>query len=138
MCPPSPVGARTQIPRRLERYPRVAARSSWLDVREARSFGARLVGLAGLDALPSRLGLLLPATRSAHTLGMRFALDLVWLDRLGRVVRIDHGVPPARLRWCRRAAALLELADGQAREAGLAVGQRALAGRASARERRPQ
>ena len=138
MRPPHPVGARNDIPRRLQRYPRVAVRSSRLDVRAAGSFRARLMGLAGLRALPCGLGLLLPATRSAHTLGMRFALDLVWLDRLGRVVRIDHGVPPARLRFCRRAVALLELAGGQAGEAGLAVGEPALRPGLGPREPRRQ
>jgi uncharacterized membrane protein (UPF0127 family) len=106
----------------------VTARTARLEVREARGFGARLVGLAGLSALPAGLGLLLPATRSAHTLGMRFSLDLVWLDRAGGVVRIDRGIPPARLRSCPRAAALLELAGGQADEAGLTVGEPVLPG----------
>jgi uncharacterized protein len=99
-----------------------------LEVREARGFRARLVGLAGLSAPPSGLGLLLPGTRSAHTLGMRFDLDLVWLDRSGRVMRVDHRVGPARLRSCRRAAALLELPAGQAAEAELTVGAPVLAG----------
>lgn len=75
-----------------------------LEVREARGFGARLIGLAGLAAAPRGLGLLLPGTRSAHTFGMRFDLDVVWLDRSGGVVRVDHRVPPAWVRSCRRAA----------------------------------
>jgi uncharacterized membrane protein (UPF0127 family) len=84
------VSAPVDVPRRLRRCPRVTARPARLEVREARGFGARLVGLAGLTALPAGLGLLLRATRSAHTLGMRFSLDLVWLDRAGGVVRIDR------------------------------------------------
>ena len=61
---------------------------------------ARLLGLSGLRA-PPPCGLLLPRTRSVHTFGMRFALDLVWLDARGRVARIDLNVPPRRLRACR-------------------------------------
>ncbi|HEX2397009.1 MAG TPA: DUF192 domain-containing protein [Solirubrobacteraceae bacterium] len=118
------MGPQPDIPPRLCGYPRVRGRPSGLEVREARGLRARLVGLAGLDALPPRLGLLLPATRSAHTLGMRFCVDLVWLDGTGRVVHIDRRVPPARLRSCRRAAALLELAGGQADETGLEVDER--------------
>ncbi len=81
-------------------------------MRCARGPLARLLGLAGLRRLPADAGLLLPRTRSIHTLGMRFALDLVWLDRDGRVVRVDRAVPPRRVRSCRAARAVVELPAG--------------------------
>lgn len=90
-----------------------------LDGRVAATALARLRGLAGLPA-PHGVALLLPRTRSVHTFGMRFALDLVWLDDDGRVVRVDRAVPPRRLRGCRRARAVLETAPGAA--AGLTPG----------------
>ena len=74
----------------------------------ARTFRRRLVGLA-LRRHPPAHGLLLPRTRSVHTFGMRFALDLLWLDAAGRVVRIDRAVPPGRVRGCRRARAVVEV-----------------------------
>ena len=74
----------------------------------ARTFGERLVGLA-FRREPPASGLLLPRTRSVHTFGMRFALDLHWLDREGAVVRVDRAVPPRRLRTCLRARAVLEV-----------------------------
>jgi uncharacterized membrane protein (UPF0127 family) len=83
-----------------------------LRVYEARSFLARLRGLAGVDALPHGVGLYLPRTRSVHTFGMRFALDLLWLDADGAVVRVDRGVPPRRHRSCRRARSVIEIAGG--------------------------
>jgi uncharacterized protein len=66
------------------------------------------VGLAWRREPPAE-GLLLPRTRSVHTFGMRFALDLHWLDAAGAVVRVDRAVPPRRLRTCRCARAVLEL-----------------------------
>jgi len=75
---------------------------------------ARLRGLAGLRAIDTRLGLELPRTRSIHTLGMRFDLDLIWLDADGAVVRVDRGVPPGRLRSCRSARSVIEVAAGGA------------------------
>jgi uncharacterized membrane protein (UPF0127 family) len=83
-------------------------------VVEARSPRARTLGLAGLPELPAHVGLLLPNCRSIHTFGMRFALDLVWLDapRISRVVRIDRSVQPWRIRSCRAARSVLELAAG--------------------------
>lgn len=98
------------LPRRLERLPPVAvAALGGREVRLARDPLARLLGLVGLRALPADAGLLLPRTRSVHTFGMRCALDLVWLDRDGRVVRVDRGVRPRRLRACRAARAVVEL-----------------------------
>jgi uncharacterized membrane protein (UPF0127 family) len=84
-------------------------------VRVAASFTARLRGLA-LRREPPGYALLLLGTRSVHTFGMRFALDLVWLDAAGAVLRVDRAVPPRRVRLCRRAAAVLEVPS--ARRAG--------------------
>lgn len=97
------------LPRRLRRLPRVRSIAA-RDARLAATPRARLLGLAFLDAERiAGAALLLPRTRSIHTFGMRCALDLVWLDANGRVVRVDRRVPPRRLRGCRAARAVLEL-----------------------------
>jgi uncharacterized protein len=69
----------------------------------------RLIGLIGSLWLPAGVALEIPRCRSVHTFGMRFALDLVWLDGERRVVRIDRAVPPWRVRSCRQARSVLEL-----------------------------
>lgn len=98
------------LPRRLLRLPPVEVPAlPGRELRLARDPLARLLGLAGLRVLPPRAGLLLPRTRSVHTLGMRFALDLVWLDGDGDVVRVDRAVSPGRVRSCRAARAVVEL-----------------------------
>jgi uncharacterized protein len=74
----------------------------------ARSWQARLLGLAWLDELPSDCGLLIPGCRSVHTFGMRFALDVVFLGANGETLRVARAVPPRRVLWCRGAAAVLE------------------------------
>src|SRR6478735_11463480 len=68
-----------------------------LRVVEANTRRTRLLGLARLDDLPATLALHITPCRSVHTVGMRFALDLIWLDRDGRVVRVDLGVAPRRV-----------------------------------------
>ena len=78
-----------------------------MEILVARSRLARLLGLA-LRPRPPAHALLLPRCRSVHTFGMRFPLDLIWLDSDGRVVRVDEAVPPWRVRSCRGAAAVLE------------------------------
>lgn len=79
----------------------------------ASSRRARALGLAKLDALPGDHALLLASCRSVHTLGMRFALDLVWLDRSGRPIRLDREVAPRRLRTCVRARGVIEANAGE-------------------------
>jgi uncharacterized membrane protein (UPF0127 family) len=78
----------------------------------AASRRSRMLGLGKLAALPADHGLLLGPCRSVHTVTMRFALDLVWLDREGRPVRVDEDVAPRRMRTCLRARSVVETAAG--------------------------
>src|SRR3954451_11007052 len=103
------------LPSRLASLP-VRALACGLVVREAATRRARLVGLAWLPAPREPVALWLPRCRSVHTFGMRFALDLVWLDARGRVVRVDRDVGRRRVRFCRRAASVVELPVGQLQE----------------------
>jgi uncharacterized membrane protein (UPF0127 family) len=102
------------MPRRLRRLPTLPVRLDGMEVRVAATARARLLGLAGLRAGPP-CGLLLPRTRSVHTFGMRFPLDLVWLNAHGRTVRVDMAVPPRRLRRCAAACAVVELPSREER-----------------------
>jgi uncharacterized membrane protein (UPF0127 family) len=79
----------------------------------ARDRGARRRGLAGLESLDADTGLLIVHCPSVHTIGMRFACDLVWLDRHEQVVRIDAAVAPRRLRTCVRARSVIEVNAGR-------------------------
>ena len=75
-------------------------------MRTATTRAERLRGLAWSS---ERRALAIPRCRSVHTFGMRYALDLVWLDARGAVVRVDRAVPPRRVRWCRAARSVVEL-----------------------------
>jgi uncharacterized membrane protein (UPF0127 family) len=79
------------------------------DVPVASTWRARLLGLSHLDLEEAGPGLLIPRCRSVHTFGMRFALDLVFLDRAGRPCSVRRGVPACRLASDRGASAVLEL-----------------------------
>lgn len=95
-----------------------------LRVRVARSFGARLVGLLGRRALPADQALLLVPCNNVHTFFMRFAIDVVFLDREGVVLAIVPRLAPWRIAAARRAYACLELAAGGAARFELAAGRR--------------
>jgi uncharacterized membrane protein (UPF0127 family) len=97
---------------RLRRLPLV-----WVDgrrVRLASDRRARLAGLAFLDRHRAGAGLLIPACRSVHTFGMRFALDVAFLDCRGAVISRRPAVPPRRLVAHPCAAAVLEVPAGAA------------------------
>ena len=89
--------------------------SVWIGAAEcAVSLKDRLRGLLGRASLGPDAALLIERCGTVHTVGMRFALDLVFLDRAGRVLRVVRGVRPGRL-WVGggwRAARTLELEAG--------------------------
>lgn len=85
-----------------------------LRVARAATRRQRTLGLAGLDSMPPVSALHIPRCRSVHTFGMRFALDLIWLDQSGRTVRVDRDVAPRRLRTCLAARSVVEANAGEA------------------------
>jgi uncharacterized protein len=83
-------------------------------VIEAATGRSRRLGLARLDSLARDQALHIPRCSAVHTFTMRFGLDLIWLDRHGGVVRVDHDVAPNRMRICPRAKSVVETLAGEA------------------------
>ncbi|MCD0501643.1 DUF192 domain-containing protein [Bordetella petrii] len=54
--------------------------------------------------------LLLSPCWAVHTVGMRYSIDVAFIDRQGRVLRLARNLRPGRLAVCVRAAAVLEMA----------------------------
>ena len=86
---------------------------------------ARLRGLIGRSSFEFGEGLLLMGTQGVHTIGMRFAIDVLWLDEDGQVLHSIHAMEPFRFSpIIRKAAMVLELPAGVLRETGTQVGDR--------------
>jgi len=100
------------LPPRLARLPRHVLPSG-LVLLLAHGPMARLHGLIGCRPLPCGHALLLAPCSSVHTLGMRFALDLVWLDSRGAVLEVSGDVGPGRLAGQRGARAVVEAPAGE-------------------------
>lgn len=83
---------------------------------------ARRQGLTGLGGLPDTAALIVAPTQGIHTFGMRFPIDVVFVDRRGAVLKICPAVPPARVRLALRAFAAVELSAGRSSAVELAVG----------------
>jgi len=82
----------------------------------AGTFRSRLLGLAWRPRSQAGPGLLIPRCASVHTFGMRFELDVFFLDRAGRVIAVRRRVPPRRVLWRPGAAAVLEIPAGEGGE----------------------
>lgn len=89
------------------------------EVEVAETPRSRARGLIGTDCLPARGGLFLRPCRSVHTFGMRYPIDVAFLDHQGRVLRTVENLPPNRVTsvvW--RARGALELPAGKLKESG--------------------
>src|SRR5260370_799199 len=72
----------------------------------------RRKGLLGRSGLPAGQGLWIVPCESVHTFGMKFPIDLVYLDRKKKVKKVRSDVQPWRLSACLSAHSVLELASG--------------------------
>jgi uncharacterized protein len=72
----------------------------------------RRKGLLGCDSLPIGNALWIVPCESVHTYGMRFPIDVVYLDRKKRVRKLRRAMPPWRLSLCLFAHSVLELPAG--------------------------
>jgi uncharacterized membrane protein (UPF0127 family) len=88
----------------------------------AETMFARLRGLLGRNGLSSGEGMLLRPAASVHTAFMRFSIDVVFLDREDRVVKVAADLRPWRVVACRGARTVLELPAGEADRRGLRPG----------------
>ncbi|HYU60504.1 MAG TPA: DUF192 domain-containing protein [Solirubrobacterales bacterium] len=97
----------SRIPRRLRSLPRWTF--AGVEYPVATTLIARVLGLALLSRERAGPGLLIPRCRSVHTFGMRFALDVVFLDATGVPISYRPQVPPRRVLRQPGAAAVLEM-----------------------------
>lgn len=93
------------------------------NVRLADTPRSRRVGLLKNMTLDPGEGLWIFPTQAIHTFGMRFPIDVAFLDRGLRVKRVYHRLAPFRLTtlvWGARSA--LELTSGSLASTGTTVG----------------
>jgi hypothetical protein len=92
-----------------------------IDVAE--SSVSRIVGLLGKSGLAPATGLLIMPSQAVHSIGMRFPIDVLFLDRHWKVVHARPSMVPYRisgLHW--RARSVLELPVGVIAQSRTAAG----------------
>lgn len=89
----------------------------------ADTFRSRLLGLLARPPLQPGEGLLIRPCKSVHTWGMKYPIDVAFIDRDWRVVQAVHALVPWRgTSFFRRAEMALELPAGTLAATGLTAG----------------
>ena len=91
-------------------------------VRVADSSATRRRGLLDAETLEPGAGLWIVPCEAIHTFGMKVRLDVVFLDKNLKILKISPDVGPWRLSICLRAHSVLELAAGAAARSGTQPG----------------
>ena len=105
---------------RNARHEQVVART----VETAFDRKARNRGLLGRASLADESALVLAPCNSIHTFFMRFAIDVVFVDRDGHIRRARRTLKPWRIQVAFRAFAVVELASGALDRSDTRVGDR--------------
>jgi uncharacterized protein len=93
-----------------------------VEVAETRQ--ARRRGLLGRDGLHDGAALMLTPCFAVHTAFMRFAIDVVFVDRDGCVVRTVRRVQPWSIAIAWRARSVVELPAGRLESLAVEIGDR--------------
>lgn len=102
-----------------------ATRKTWLatKVRKADNFITRLVGLLKRKNLGPEEALWLMPSKGIHTIGMKFPIDVVFLNRANSVVGLVQGMAPCRLSSIHFTSySVLELPTGTIKKSRTEVG----------------
>ena len=93
-----------------------------IQVWHCESFLERAAGLIGQAPLANAMALRIERCRAIHTFGLRYAIDVVFTDRAGRVLRCVRSLPPRRFAVQAGAHAAWEMRAGLAMLLGLEAG----------------
>ena len=97
----------------------------FLEVKMADSFFTRLAGLMFQKKMPQGTGLLLAPCNSVHMCFMRFAIDVIYIDKEYKILKVVKNLKPwVGLSMCSKAWATLEMPAGEAERCGLEVGRK--------------
>jgi uncharacterized protein len=72
--------------------------------------------------MPAAQALIIAPCSAIHTFSMRFAIDVAFITKAGRIVKTRSRVQPQRMAVSFRAYAVIELADGTLQDSGTTTG----------------
>jgi len=83
---------------------------------------SRRRGLLGLAAMPAGQAMIIAPSNAIHTWSMQFAIDVAFITKGGRIVKIQSNLPPRRIAASFGAFAVIELASGTLEVCGTTTG----------------
>jgi uncharacterized membrane protein (UPF0127 family) len=92
-------------------------------VGKTTNFLERMCGLLGMQKLKVDEGLLIAPCSSVHTFGMRYTIDVLFLDKQMTIVKTVKSLKPWRMAASNIASMVLELADDSINKLQLKTGQ---------------
>ena len=95
-----------------------------LDVKKTDNTLERTRGLLNLPPLNKNQGLWISPCNSVHTFGMKYPLDIIYLDRKNKVKKIIKNLKPKRLSFSIFAKSVLEVKAGTANQLSLTTEHR--------------
>ena len=101
-------------------------------VEIAATRATRRKGLLGRGHLEEASALLLAPCTAVHTVGMQFAIDVVFVDRQGYAVKVVRDLRPWRIALAAKARAVIEMPAGTLRWGQVLPGDRLYLAPASA------
>jgi uncharacterized membrane protein (UPF0127 family) len=93
-------------------------------VELAETSAERRRGLLGRDGMPLGSALVITRCNAVHTIGMRFAIDVAFVDSKGRVRKIVEDLQPWRIAVSPLATTVIEFPAGALKNAALLPGDR--------------
>lgn len=95
------------------------------NLASARGILKRMKGLLGRDSMAKGEALLIKPCSSVHTIGMRFTIDVIFLDKKNNVIAVKKNMQPNRLSSLYlKASSAIELPAGTIEATATKVGDR--------------
>lgn len=92
------------------------------DIIIADTSATRRTGLLKHQTLEPGQGLLIVPCEGVHTIGMKFPIDVVFLNKKKKILKIRPDMGKWRMSLCLRAHSVLELPSGMVDKTGTRVG----------------
>jgi len=88
------------------------------------SFWKRAKGLLGKSSMTNEEGVLFYHCSSIHMIGMKFPIDVVYLNNSLEIVKLVESIKPWQVSFCHSAVHTLELASGSISKSKLKLGEK--------------
>jgi len=88
----------------------------------ADNFISRLKGLLETDSMDEGTAMVIRPCNSIHTIGMKYPIDVLFLDKHDKIIKIERNMQSCKFAFCRKASYVIELPSGTAKKSGTTDG----------------